>query len=42
MNRNKTTKNTKQNKVIDYITENTMDNNSTKTTFQDGSTTKNK
>ena len=42
MNRNKKTKNVKQNKAIDNITENTMDMNSTKTAFHDGSTTKNK
>ncbi|BCZ45704.1 hypothetical protein psyc5s11_17710 [Clostridium gelidum] len=42
MNSNKKTKNVKQNKAIDYITENTMDMNVTKTTFHNGSTTKNK
>lgn len=39
MNRNKKTKNIKQNKAIDTITENT---NVTKTTFHEGSTTKSK
>lgn len=42
MNRNKKTKNVKQNKAIDYITEKTMEMNSSKTTFHDSSTTKNK
>lgn len=40
MNRNKKTKNVKQNKAIDNITEKTM--NVTKTNFHDGSTTNNK
>ena len=40
MNRNKMTKNVKQNKAIDNITEKNMD--VSKTTFHDGSTSKNK
>lgn len=42
MNRNKKTKNVKQNKAIDNITEMSKDMNATKTTFHDGSITKNK
>jgi hypothetical protein len=42
MNRNKMTKNVKQNKAIDNITEKTTDINTTKTTFHDDSTAKNK
>lgn len=41
MNRNKKTKNVKQNKAIDNITEMSKNMNGTKT-FHDGSTTKNK
>ena len=42
MNRNKKTKNVKQNKAINNITENTIDMIATKTTFHDGSVSKNK
>ena len=42
MNRNKKTKNVKQNKAINSITEKTMDMNVTKTTFHNGSPAKNK
>lgn len=42
MNRNKKTKNIKQNKAINNITEKAMDANSTKTTIIDGSTEKSK
>ena len=42
MNRNKKTKNVKQNKAIDAITENTMDMSSTKAAFHNDSITKNK
>lgn len=42
MNRNKKTKNIKQNKAINSITENTIDMNVTKTTFNNGSNDKNK
>ena len=42
MNRNKKTKNVKQNKAINTITEKTRDMNVTKTIFHDGSPDKNK
>lgn len=42
MNRNKKTKNIKENKAINNITEKIQDINGSKTTFHDGSTTKNK
>lgn len=42
MNRNKKTKNVKQNKAINYITEKTMEMKASKTTFNDNPTDKNK
>lgn len=42
MNRNKKTKNVKQNKAINNITEKTTDINDTKTIFNNDSITKNK